>query len=95
MLCKLKWYSLTALIATLWLPFFAFPMQQEDAVPASSGNETAPVDGVEAEIDLAFIEFLGQWETYDGEWLGPSELADETFVELIEAMGTLEIEEID
>jgi hypothetical protein len=70
-------------------------MQLEEAAPAGNGIEPAPAEGVEAEVDLGLLEFLGQWETDDGEWLAPSDLADETFVELIEAMGSMEIEEID
>ena len=95
--CKLRWCFRSVLLAAAWVPFSAFPAQLEKAPPLSNELELAPVpaDGAEAEVDLALIEFLGQWETDDGEWLAPSDLADEAFVELIETMGYLEAEEID
>ena len=97
MACKLRRYYRTVLLAAAWVPFNALPMQTEKTAPLGNEAEPAPVpvDGVEAEVDLALIEFLGQWETDDGEWLAPSDLADEAFVELIEAMGSLETEQID
>jgi hypothetical protein len=95
--CKLRWCYRTVLLAAAWMPCNVFPAQLEEATPLVNEAEPAPVpaDNVEAGVDLALIEFLGQWETDDGEWLAPSDLADEAFVELIETMGYLEAEEID
>jgi hypothetical protein len=97
MACKLRRCCRSVFLAAVWMPFSAFPAQIEKAAPLSNEAELAPVpaDSAEAEVDLALIEFLGQWETDDGEWLAPSDLADEAFVELIETMGYLEAEEID
>lgn len=92
---KLKRYGRTALLAVVWIPLHAFPVQLDAPAPAIKETETTPLDSVEPEVDLAFIEFLGQWETDEGEWLPPSDLADEAFVELIETVGSLEIEAID
>ncbi len=48
--------------------------------PSLSGSETE-----EAPPSLEFLEFLGQWETDEGEWIAPEDLADENFVDLIES----------
>ena len=32
---------------------------------------------------LELLEFLGEWETGDGEWLDPAELEDDDFAKLI------------
>ena len=32
---------------------------------------------------MAFLEFLGEWEGNNGEWLDPEELEDEDFVNLL------------
>lgn len=34
---------------------------------------------------LEFLEFLGQWETDEGEWLPPEQLVDGEFVQLLDA----------
>ena len=39
----------------------------------------------EAEIPTEeLLEFLGEWETEDGEWLDPEELEEEDFAELLQ-----------
>ena len=92
--CNLRRFFQASLLAAVWMPCDTFPMQAE--VSENLAQEAEPaVNNGEAEVDLALIEFLGQWETDDGEWIAPSDLADESFVELIETMGSLEIEEID
>ena len=93
--CKLLRVCKTALLAFLWMPSYGFPIQSDTTVPVVVETEAAPFASNEEEADLALIEFLGQWETDDGEWLPPSELADEAFVELLDTMGSLEIEAID
>lgn len=35
--------------------------------------------------DLQFLEFLGQWETDEGEWIPPDQLADGEFAQLLDA----------
>lgn len=35
---------------------------------------------------LELLEFLGQWETDDGEWIDPQELEDPALVNLLEAV---------
>lgn len=37
---------------------------------------------------LELLEFLGQWETDEGEWIDPSELDNDKFVELLDATAT-------
>lgn len=93
MACNLRRFFLAATLFAAWVSCTAMATQSEEIVAAGSDVITAVAD--EAEVDIALIEFLGQWETDDGEWIAPSDLADETFVELIETVGSLEIEEID
>ena len=93
MACNLRRCFRAAAFLTVCLSCTALAKQSEQA--DVSAVEPTPVLVDEADVDLALIEFLGQWETDDGEWIAPSDLADETFVELIEAVGSLEIEEID
>lgn len=38
----------------------------------------------EAMPSIEFLEFLGEWETEDGEWIDPIELENEEFGKLIE-----------
>lgn len=62
--------------------------QQAAAVDAAQAPEqaTPPSAGAEADGEppsLEFLEFLGQWETDEGEWISPEDLANEDFVELI------------
>lgn len=33
----------------------------------------------EEQIDLALLEFLGAWETDEGEWIAPEELEDSAY----------------
>lgn len=93
MACNLRRFCQAAVLLAVWMTCTAMAMQPEEIV--ASGAELIPAVADDADVDLAFIEFLGQWETDDGEWIAPSDLADETFVELIETVGILEIEEID
>lgn len=94
MACKLRRCARTVLIAFAWVPLSVLGAPSEEATAGSSDADPAIVESA-ADADLALIEFLGQWETDDGEWMPPTELADEGFGELIETMGSLEIEEID
>ena len=44
----------------------------------SEDHESADVPSID------FLEFLGEWETSDGEWVDPNELNDEVYAELAE-----------
>ena len=39
---------------------------------------------------LEMLEFLGEWETYEGEWIDPGELEDDSFDQLIEPVSVNE-----
>lgn len=93
MACNLRRLFLAAAMFAAWTSCIAMATQSEEIAAAGSDVIAAVAD--EAEVDIGLIEFLGQWETDDGEWIAPSDLADETFVELIETVGSVEIEEID
>ena len=63
--------------------------QQAAAADAAQqpSQATTPPAGAEGEDDppsLDFLEFLGQWETDEGEWISPEDLANDDFVELID-----------
>lgn len=93
MACNLRRLFLAAGMFAASTSCIAMATQSEEIAAAGSDVIAAVAD--EAEVDIGLIEFLGQWETDDGEWIAPSDLADETFVELIETVGSVEIEEID
>ncbi len=40
---------------------------------------------------IAFLEFLGEWETDDGEWIDPVELENEEIGQLIETTTSSEV----
>lgn len=64
------------------------------ATPApASESQATPVQ--EAAPSIEFLEFLGQWETDEGEWIAPEELADDEFAQLLEAAFETEIEDSD
>ncbi len=39
---------------------------------------------------LEMLEFLGEWETYEGEWIDPGEFEDDSFDQLIEPVSVNE-----
>lgn len=90
---NLRRCSLAAVLFAAWMSRSAMATQPEEVDAA--GSDLIPVVADETVVDIALLEFLGQWETDDGEWIAPSDLADETFVELIDPVGSLEMEEID
>ena len=51
---------------------------------AAMGSEAVIAQSEEALPDDALLEFLGEWETEQGEWIDPVELEDEAFAQLIE-----------
>jgi hypothetical protein len=54
------------------------------ATPAPTSESQAARVQEEAP-SIEFLEFLGQWETDEGEWIAPEELADDEFAQLLEA----------
>ena len=60
------------------------------AVDAAQQPVQTATPPAEAEVkgespSLEFLEFLGQWETNEGEWISPEDLANKDFVELIDS----------
>ena len=54
-----------------------------------SSADAADQHGTDAQAEappLALLEFLGQWETDDGEWMDPQALEDPELVNLLEAV---------
>ena len=41
---------------------------------------------------MEFLEFLGEWETEEGEWIDPVELENEEFGKLIETVNEIDNE---
>jgi hypothetical protein len=54
------------------------------ATPAPNPEPQA-ADVQEETPSIEFLEFLGEWETDEGEWIAPEELADDEFAQLLEA----------
>jgi hypothetical protein len=63
--------------------------------PAPEGPATEPPALVEQGPSLELLEFLGQWETDDGEWIAPEDLADAEFGLLLDASLEIEPDESD
>lgn len=59
--------------------------------PAAQQQEQEQEQGPSLEL----LEFLGQWETDDGEWIAPQDLADAQFGLLLDASLEIEPEESD
>ncbi|MDO9319915.1 MAG: hypothetical protein Q7V56_17205 [Gammaproteobacteria bacterium] len=55
------------------------------ASSAWGGDQDGSDEQTEAPPPLELLEFLGQWETDDGEWIDPQELEDPALVNLLEA----------
>ena len=47
--------------------------------PESPPGQSAPRAGgtEQADVSLEFLEFLGTWESSDGEWVGPGQVQSE------------------
>lgn len=52
---------------------------------AFSNTIAAENEQSEEELELGFLEFLGQFETDSGEWIDPDSLLTVEFTELLEA----------
>lgn len=57
--------------------------QQTDQVVENAGTEATETD--ENMPDLEFLEFLGSFETDNGDWINPDRLADNDFDALLNA----------
>jgi hypothetical protein len=66
----------------------------QTASPAPEGP-AAQQQEQEQGPSLELLEFLGQWETDDGEWIAPQDLADAEFGLLLDASLEIEPEESD
>lgn len=69
----------------------------QTASPAPAGPATQSPQEQEQEPgpSLELLEFLGQWETDDGEWIAPEDLADAEFGLLLDASLEIEPDESD
>ncbi len=73
------------------------------ALVAQGGALATPAPTLESQAanvqeeapSIEFLEFLGQWETDEGEWIAPEELADDEFAQLLEAAFETENEDSD
>ncbi len=63
--------------------------------PAPASPATEPSAQAEQGPSLELLEFLGQWETDDGEWIAPEYLADAEFGLLLDASLEIEPDESD
>ncbi len=85
--------SLRVLVLMLGLLGSALAPAQT-ASPAPEGP-AAQQQEQEQGPSLELLEFLGQWETDDGEWIAPQDLADAEFGLLLDASLEIEPEESD
>jgi len=95
MACKterlLLWVCLTLSLCGA-SPLFAQGAEEE---PDSAQAQTHSSLEQGAAPSIEFLEFLGQWETDDGEWMAPEELANEEFALLLETTFETGIENSD
>jgi hypothetical protein len=63
--------------------------------PTPAGLATQLPQEQEQGPSLELLEFLGQWETDDGEWIAPEDLADAEFGLLLDASLEIEPDESD
>lgn len=60
---------------------------QQAALAAPAPNPEPQATQVQEETpSIEFLEFLGAWETDEGGWIAPEELADDEFAQLLEAV---------
>ena len=85
--------SLRVLVLMLGLLGSALAPAQT-ASPAPEGP-AAQQQEQEQGPSLELLEFLGQWETDDGEWIAPEDLADAQFGLLLDASLEIEPDESD
>jgi len=93
--CKIEraWHLLSLLLGIGCGPQL---LAQEQAVPPLAPPADVQWGVVQEEVpSIEFLEFLGQWETEEGEWIAPEDLADEEFAQLLDTEFESEIEDSD
>jgi len=61
-------------------------LAQEGTLATPAPNPEPQAAHVQEETpSIEFLEFLGEWETDEGEWIAPEDLADDEFAQLLEA----------
>ncbi len=66
---ELGWLLVGASLTGAWAPVSA---QTTDAERSETELETTAADDIG--VSMKFLEFLGEWEAGDGEWVGPGEV---------------------
>lgn len=84
MACSTERPALVLVLLLVCSPLWAGLLQPGSEEPLESPNPQ-PMD-TQGPVDVGFLEFLGQWETDDGQWIAPEDLADENFAALIADM---------
>ncbi len=69
--------------------------QSTSPAPAGPATQSPQEQEQEPGPSLELLEFLGQWETDDGEWIAPEDLADAEFGLLLDASLEIEPDESD
>jgi len=76
-----------------WIPFV---LAQNQAGATVSPQADAQVGLLQDDVpSIEFLEFLGQWETEEGEWIAPEDLANDEMAQLLESAFESEIEDSD
>lgn len=91
MACSIRHLAPAWLLLLVCSPLWAGLVQQANDEPVESPQNPIPVES-QVPVDIGFLEFLGQWETDDGQWIAPEDLADENFAALIADMVQMEDE---
>ncbi len=52
--------------------------------PTLNPAQTATGETGEQYLDAEFLDFLSEWETETGEWVGPEQFADDSFEQLFD-----------
>jgi hypothetical protein len=86
--------ALRALVLMLALPGGGMAVAQ-GTPPAPEGVAAQQPPQSEQGPSLELLEFLGQWETDNGEWIAPEDLADAEFGLLLDASLETEPDESD
>ena len=66
----LGWLLMGASLTGTGLPASA---QTASNQPSETGLQAAVTDGID--VSMEFLEFLGEWEAGDGEWVDPTDVA--------------------
>ena len=66
---ELGWLLVAASLAGAWLPASA---QTASNQGSETGLEATAAD--DTRVSMEFLEFLGEWEAGDGEWVDPTEV---------------------